>query len=160
MAHDEGEGGRHELSRREWLALAGLGGSSAVATLMGATFLRSLHLDLLYEPSKRFRVGTPEQFPLGRVVRLAHRPLFIGRDREGLYAISAVCTHLGCIVATSREGFACPCHGSRYDPTGRVIGGPAPRSLPWWRMQYAPDGQVVVDATRTVKRGEKLKVLT
>ena len=159
MTDDESEGTRGKWSRREWLSLAGIGGSSAAVILMNATFFRSLHLSLLYEPSKRFRVGKPEHYPLDSVVKLPDRPVFICRDREGLYAISAVCTHLGCIVKTSDEGFACPCHGSRYDPTGKVTGGPAPRNLPWWRMKLAPDGQVVVDATATVKRGEKLKIL-
>ena len=94
-----------------------------------------------------------------RPVLVPDRPVFICRDRDGLYAISAVCTHLGCIIGSSKEGFLCPCHGSRYDPTGKVIGGPAPRNLPWWRLKYAPDGQVVVDATEPVDPGEKLKIL-
>lgn len=152
-------GSENTLSRRQWLALAGLGSSSAAVALMNATFFRSLDLDMLYEPSKLFRVGKPEHYPLDSVVKLPDRPVFICRDRDGLYAISAVCTHLGCIVGTSEDGFACPCHGSRYDPTGKVTRGPAPRNLPWWRMQYAPDGQVVVDATQPVDPGEKLKIL-
>jgi len=47
------------------------------------------------------------------------------------YGISAVCTHFGCIVDwdTEAQAFACPCHGSRFDPDGNVIEGPAPRPL-------------------------------
>ncbi len=47
------------------------------------------------------------------------------------YAISSVCTHLGCTVAWNAEQkqFLCPCHGSRYDPQGRVVHGPARRNL-------------------------------
>jgi len=165
--HAEREGATDEprlgvgqrLTRREWLALAGLGGSSAAIVLMNATFFRSLHLQMLYEPAQLFRVGKPEHYPLDSVVKLPERPVFVCRDREGLYAISAVCTHLGCIVGASDDGFACPCHGSRYDHTGKVTRGPAPRNLPWWRMRYAPDGQVVVDATQPVEPGEKLKIL-
>lgn len=47
------------------------------------------------------------------------------------YAISAVCTHLGCIVnwdETAQE-FACPCHGSRFDNDGEATSGPARQSL-------------------------------
>merc|ERR550514_1413086 len=47
------------------------------------------------------------------------------------YGINAVCTHLGCVVpynAVERQ-FQCPCHGSRYDSTGKVVRGPAPLSL-------------------------------
>ena len=47
------------------------------------------------------------------------------------YAINAVCTHLGCVVPWNRAAnkFMCPCHGSQYDETGKVIRGPAPLSL-------------------------------
>ncbi|MFQ5744662.1 MAG: ubiquinol-cytochrome c reductase iron-sulfur subunit [Acidobacteriota bacterium] len=159
MDDEDGKGGGgRKWSRRDWLSWAGISTSAAVLGLMNAAFFRSLHLDLLYEPSKVFRAGKPEHYPLDRVVKLPDRPVFICRDHEGIYAISAVCTHLGCIVATSDEGFACPCHGSRYDPSGKVVAGPAPLSLPWWRMTLAPDGQVVVDAGKAVKPGQKLKV--
>ena len=47
------------------------------------------------------------------------------------YAISAVCTHLGCTVDwdAAMQMFACPCHGSRYDQAGHVTQGPARRDL-------------------------------
>ena len=47
------------------------------------------------------------------------------------YAINAVCTHLGCVVPWNRAAnkYMCPCHGSQYAPTGKVVRGPAPLSL-------------------------------
>jgi len=47
------------------------------------------------------------------------------------YALNAVCTHLGCVVPwnPSENKFMCPCHGSQYDEQGKVVRGPAPRSL-------------------------------
>lgn len=47
-------------------------------------------------------------------------------------ALSAVCTHLGCIVQwqNNRQVFLCPCHGGRYTENGTVISGPPPRPLP------------------------------
>jgi len=47
------------------------------------------------------------------------------------YALNAVCTHLGCVVPWNRAAnkFMCPCHGSQYDQTGKVVRGPAPLSL-------------------------------
>jgi len=47
------------------------------------------------------------------------------------YGINAVCTHLGCVVPwnANENKFMCPCHGSQYDNTGKVVRGPAPQSL-------------------------------
>ena len=47
------------------------------------------------------------------------------------YGINAVCTHLGCVVPWNKAAnkYMCPCHGSQYDQTGKVVRGPAPLSL-------------------------------
>ncbi|NEQ21645.1 MAG: cytochrome b6-f complex iron-sulfur subunit [Microcoleus sp. SIO2G3] len=47
------------------------------------------------------------------------------------YGLNAVCTHLGCVVPwnSNENKFKCPCHGSQYDNTGKVVRGPAPLSL-------------------------------
>jgi cytochrome b6-f complex iron-sulfur subunit len=47
------------------------------------------------------------------------------------YGINAICTHLGCVVPwnTAENKFMCPCHGSQYDETGKMVRGPAPKSL-------------------------------
>lgn len=55
------------------------------------------------------------------------------RKRDGvLVALSAVCTHMGCIVQwqKDRQEFLCPCHAGRYTADGAVIAGPPPRPLP------------------------------
>lgn len=46
-------------------------------------------------------------------------------------ALQVICPHLGCGVdfAQDRGRFACPCHTSDFDPTGRRLGGPAPRDM-------------------------------
>jgi 3-phenylpropionate/trans-cinnamate dioxygenase ferredoxin reductase component len=54
------------------------------------------------------------------------------RDDEGaIHAVSAVCTHMGCLVEWDSEGrvWGCPCHGSRFDPDGKVLQGPAKKPL-------------------------------
>lgn len=43
--------------------------------------------------------------------------------------VMGVCTHLGCVPLRNAEGWLCPCHGSRYDNSGRIMEGPAPRNL-------------------------------
>jgi glycine/D-amino acid oxidase-like deaminating enzyme/nitrite reductase/ring-hydroxylating ferredoxin subunit len=64
----------------------------------------------------------------GAIVRRGLSKIAIYRDREGtLHERSAVCTHLGCIVAwnATESTWDCPCHGSRFDPDGKVLNGPA-----------------------------------
>lgn len=64
----------------------------------------------------------------GAVLRRQGRPIAAYRDEAGvLHERSAVCTHLGCIVHwnSAEKSWDCPCHGSRYAPTGEVLNGPA-----------------------------------
>jgi cytochrome b6-f complex iron-sulfur subunit len=76
------------------------------------------------------------------------------RDQEGVYAISKICTHLGCIVRNMGAGFECPCHGSRFAADGSVTKGPAPQPLPWYKVTGA-GGEYVVDEDVTVPPGTK-----
>lgn len=53
----------------------------------------------------------------------------IVRNGSGYYALSLVCTHLGCTVSVGASGLFCPCHGSVFDNQGSVVKGPATRPL-------------------------------
>ena len=79
------------------------------------------------------RAGLDEIAPgEGRLVNLGGRKTAVHRDETGmLHALSPVCTHLGCHVDwnEAERTWDCPCHGSRYAGTGRVIQGPAVRDL-------------------------------
>jgi cytochrome b6-f complex iron-sulfur subunit len=60
------------------------------------------------------------------------RPAVLLQPAAGEFlALSAVCTHLGCIVKWVDESqeFLCPCHGGRFSPAGQVLGGPPPEAL-------------------------------
>ena len=60
-------------------------------------------------------------------------PAVVLQKSPGVYiALSAVCTHLGCIVqwVPNKDEFLCPCHGGRYTSDGKVIAGPPPKPLP------------------------------
>ena len=68
----------------------------------------------------------------GAVLRRGIKKVAIYRDNDGsLHEMSAVCTHLGCIIAwnSSEHTWDCPCHGSRFDKYGHVVNGPANREL-------------------------------
>jgi len=66
--------------------------------------------EVLYEPPRRFPVGRPADFPPASVTFVGERRVFVFNTPEGFYAISAICTHLGCNVNHEAEkGFACPC---------------------------------------------------
>jgi glycine/D-amino acid oxidase-like deaminating enzyme/nitrite reductase/ring-hydroxylating ferredoxin subunit len=68
----------------------------------------------------------------GQVLSIGRERLAVYRNNNGaLSALSPVCTHLGCLVHwnTSEKSWDCPCHGSRYDPHGRVLNGPAVAAL-------------------------------
>ena len=61
------------------------------------------------------------------------RPLLVIRTGEDeFHALSAICTHLGCVVhwEAATERVACPCHAGFFAPDGRVLSGPPPRPLP------------------------------
>jgi glycine/D-amino acid oxidase-like deaminating enzyme/nitrite reductase/ring-hydroxylating ferredoxin subunit len=69
----------------------------------------------------------------GRVVRRGLHKIACYRDESGtLHERSAVCTHLRCIVDwnPAEKSWDCPCHGSRFDPLGKVLNGPAIEPLP------------------------------
>ncbi|MBC7270423.1 MAG: FAD-dependent oxidoreductase [Streptomyces sp.] len=68
----------------------------------------------------------------GAVLHLGGHRCAVHRDEDGtLRAVSATCTHLGCVVAFNRaeQAWECPCHGSRFAPDGSVVQGPAVRPL-------------------------------
>jgi glycine/D-amino acid oxidase-like deaminating enzyme/nitrite reductase/ring-hydroxylating ferredoxin subunit len=69
----------------------------------------------------------------GAIVRRGLSKVAVYRDNDGVtHPVSALCRHLGCIVAwnSAEKTWDCPCHGSRYDRFGAVINGPANSDLP------------------------------
>jgi cytochrome b6-f complex iron-sulfur subunit len=148
-----------ERDRRRFLGLLGGGAMALAAAGTGVTAIRFLWPEVLFEADTRFRIGRPEEIPPGMLVVLPEQRLFVVHDAAGFYAMSAVCTHLGCLTRYEREHdrILCPCHGSRFATDGEVTTGPAPRPLP--RLQLTLErGVLVVDVAREVEPGEVLKV--
>jgi cytochrome b6-f complex iron-sulfur subunit len=141
------------IPRRDFLGLAGLwtAGVAIFGSIIGMARLPVPNV--LPEASSRFRIGRPQEFPAGSAKTIAGRNVRIVSGEAGLAAISLVCTHLGCIVGETAEGFSCPCHGSRFTHEGNVVQGPAPRALRWLHLSQAADGTLVVDAEAEVKAG-------
>ena len=145
--------------RRDFLGLAAIW-SAAVG--LGVAVLGALRLPMpsvFPESNSRVKLGPLETFRDIDMTPVPDYRMWIFADSEGLYAISAVCTHLGCIVARHEEGdFFCPCHGSRFDAKGKVVGGPAPRALRYLDLSISPDGQLVVDRQQEVAPDVRLQV--
>ncbi len=73
------------------------------------------------------------------------RPAVLLEPEPGQYvALSAVCTHLGCIVkwVSDSQEFLCPCHGGRFSPAGQVLGGPPPKPLTTYAVKL--DGETIL----------------
>lgn len=134
-----------------WLAVGWIAfGAGAGAAL--TAFLRFLFPNVLFEPPTSFEAGIPDDYLIGRVDERwkIKYGVWIVRSEDGFYALSTICTHLGCIPNwLEGEGkFKCPCHGSGFYKNGINFEGPAPRPLERYRIALAEDGQILVDKSK------------
>ena len=120
------------------LGLSGVLGAAAVARFLGYATAT--------QPETEFDVGLASDFGLNTKTRLDQIPALLIRDDGGYRALSLVCTHLGCTVENLPEGFACPCHGSRYDGGGEVRRGPASKPLRELRTEITDEGRLIIHA--------------
>lgn len=153
------------VSRR---LLLGTGWCGFLVSIVGPALanIRFLFPNVVYEGPSLFKVGRPDEFPSGSITFLEEQRLFVLRDPEGFRALSAVCTHLRCTVgpfvpptAQWKETHSlCPCHGSVFAKDGRVLQGPAPRPLDFYRVSLAPDGRLLVDTAAIVSKDDLFRV--
>jgi nitrite reductase/ring-hydroxylating ferredoxin subunit len=112
---------------------------------------------VISSPSKRFSMVFPDMLQPGQAFSPPGRSVAVFRDAGGgTWAVSTVCTHLGCIVNIHPDGFECPCHGSRFAVDGSVTKGPAPRALAWLKVSAA-GVKLVIDQGATVPAGTKVR---
>lgn len=144
--------------RRNFLAWAAVGSclGAWAAAIVGA--LRLPIPSVYPETNPRFRIGRPDRFAPGSATRIPGRNVWVFRDAEGFYAISAVCTHLGCIVDRHEDHFTCACHGAVFDAMGAVRSGPPPAPLPWLEISLHPSGDLEVDADARVPTGSRYRI--
>ena len=106
---------------------------AAVAGAFGWSSFRYLAPIEKNENEKQVRIAR-QQVAVGGAYFFTYlgRPAVVLQPEPGEYlALSAVCTHLGCIVkwVDGAQEFLCPCHGGRFSTTGQVLGGPPPSPL-------------------------------
>jgi Rieske Fe-S protein len=145
------------LSRREVLVVLG---SLSLMTVLASAVRASLRF--LTPPVSQIHppliiAGPPADFPLGELTPLSNGPVFIGRDAGGLFALSAICTHLGCTITRNNRELVCPCHGSRFAANGTNQVSPASRPLPYLALTLNEDGLVEVNLAQTVEPSFRLK---
>ncbi len=145
------EGCRQATTRRDFLARAGctVAGVCALSAVAGGVQVAVPAFEA--GPPRRFPLGRLSDFKMNTLTRLQDRDLFVMRNRDGMGAFSSRCTHLGCMVRRTADGFVCPCHGAEYGPLGEVISGPARRPLPWYRVWLELDGRLWVDTGRALE---------
>jgi cytochrome b6-f complex iron-sulfur subunit len=148
-----------EPNRRDFLSRVGLAACAAAVAGSGVVTLDYLQPKVLFEPPTRFRAGNPLDYSEGVVRFNKQQRAYVVGAPGGVYALSAVCTHLGCITRflSDEKCIACPCHGSRFDLEGNVIHGPAPRPLQWLEVGVDAAGTLVVDTSVVIAHGRVFK---
>ena len=122
-----------ETDRRKFLASC-LGGIAALAAA-GVLYPLYRYLAPLADRQQNAKVTLSESEVKegeAKFIQYAGSVAVLVRKQGGeLVALSAVCTHLGCIVQwqKERQGFLCPCHGGQFSAEGAVLAGPPPKPL-------------------------------
>jgi cytochrome b6-f complex iron-sulfur subunit len=149
-----------EFDRRSFLAKIGLGSLGIAAAGTAGFTYQFLSPNVLYEPSPVINVGKPENFAADSVTLDVNSGIYLVHAAEGFFALSAVCTHLGCLTTWNQELgiIACPCHGSKFYRTGEKIEGPAPKPLPWLNTWVSDNGDLMVDRSTTIRPLQFLRI--
>jgi len=158
--HDETAVKDDGVSRRDFFTKVGVGACAAAVAGSALATLDYLEPKVLFEPPTSFIAGTPLDYSEGVVRFNKEKKAYVIGTSNGVYALSAVCTHLGCIARykSDEKVIACPCHGSRFDLEGNVVHGPAPRPLPWLDVTEDDQGNLVVDTGIIIPSGKVFRV--
>lgn len=132
-----------------WLGLGSL--AASLAGTLYANF-RFFFPKALYEPPSRFAAGLPGDYRPGTVSDqwVKDHQVWIVREDDRIYAMLAVCTHLGCLTTyfPGERLFKCPCHGSNFNLDGDPLSGPAPVPLYRLALSLQENGQIEVNKGR------------
>lgn len=144
---------QENMDRRTFIKWSLVGWGAFVAVVGGYLSMvgRYLFPNVLFEPVQTFNAGFPDEYEPGVSERFTNKHgVWIVRDSESIYALSTVCTHLGCTPTwmPGEAKFKCPCHGSGFYTTGINFEGPAPRPLERFKITLSDEGEIVVDKTK------------
>lgn len=129
------------MSRRQFLILAA--GTSAVA---GCQTVDDGTVTATPQVERVVNAGPAGNYAAdGVYTGYSNQGFFVVRKGEKLCALSAICTHKKCkLTAEKDHSFYCKCHGSTFDPDGKVTTGPAKRDLPILPVSVDANGQLLV----------------
>ncbi len=131
-------------SRRDFLKLT-LDSLLAFGGLLGlGGLIRFLSYKTDPPQPTEFDLGLAVNYKPDSITTLPEVPAVLIHNNAGFTALSLVCTHLGCTVEVQPDGFACPCHGSRFNKNGYPIKGPAATSLKALRVEQTADGKLIL----------------
>jgi len=145
------------IPRRAFFSWMGVAWTAFAASLVATASAtgRFMFPNVLFEPPATFKAGLPDEIQPGQVDERFKQKfgVWLVRDTDpitgdnGIYALSTVCTHLGCTPnwLPGEQKYKCPCHGSGYYKNGINFEGPTPRPLERYAISLADDGQILVD---------------
>ncbi len=141
----------NEISRRKVLGFIGWGTfwTTIAASLAGTG--RFFIPMVIYEPSPIFKAGFPRDYLPGVSTKyLSGQQTWIINDGGIMYALIAICTHLGCTPdwLLNENKFKCNCHGSGYYVSGVNFEGPTPRAMERAKIYVGDDGEIVIDKSK------------
>lgn len=139
------------IDRRDFVAACAcaicavaLGGCASLAIRRVTPVNGRIELALAHYPELSERESVLRILPDG-----SDDPILVLTDASGsVTALSSVCTHLGCTVEAEQTRLVCPCHGSTFDRAGRVLKGPAERSLVRYDARLSEGGILIIDLNR------------
>ena len=136
------------LNRRGFLSVTG----TSAGLLVVAAALPACGNTTGTAPTGPVAAGNVSALSVGMMLVMSN--IVVARDADGVYAMSAVCTHQGCLVDASHDtiagGLSCPCHGSAFDGSGAVTHGPANRPLQHYAVTILADGSMTVEGGQPV----------
>ena len=115
------------------------------------------------EPIGDVSAGNVRDLPEGSLRSVGSTPVAIGRDSNGVYALTLTCTHEGCNIALDGsvdfEGIHCGCHGARFSGNGDVRGGPAPDPLVHFAVEIDAAGEIMIRGEQRVSAETRTPVV-